>query len=106
MIGLRESGSLAWKSWLFSRQFFPYETPMAKTEFADYKFTVKEFNPGPGGEPRTFLACEPMTEEFAFLEKNKGFLAIQLNPGIDIHEAQEIARYLEERVSKFAITTF
>lgn len=79
---------------------------MPKTEYADYKFTVKEFDPGSNGEPRTFLACEPMTEEFAFLESNKGFLSIQLNPGINVDEAKEIARYLQERVSKFAITTF
>ena len=91
---------------LFQHRFFPYQTPMAKTEYADYKFTVKEFEPGSKGEPRTFLACEPVNGEFAFLEPNKGFLSIQLNPGIDVDEANEIARYLQERVSKFAITIF
>lgn len=79
---------------------------MAKTEFADYKFTVKEFDPDSSGKSRTFLACEPMTEEFSFLEPNKGFLSLQLKPGIDVKEAAEIARYLQERVTRFAITTF
>ncbi len=79
---------------------------MSKTEFADYKFTVKEFEPSASGNARTFLACEPMTEEFSFFDDNKGFLSIHLKEGIDVTEAAEIARYLQSKVTRFAITTF
>jgi hypothetical protein len=77
---------------------------MPQTEFADYKFTVKEFEPDASGKARTFLACEPMTEEFSYLDGNKGFLSIHLKEGIDVNEAAEIARYLQSKVARFAIT--
>lgn len=78
---------------------------MTKTETADYKFTVKEFEPGPTGEPRTFLACEPMTQELSVIG-NRAFLSLHLKPGIDVHKAHEIARFLQQHISCFGLTRF
>jgi len=78
---------------------------MAKTETADYKFTVKEFEPDAAGRPRTFLFCEPNTREFSFFGRSD-FLSLQLKPGIDVARAQEIARFLQEHVECFAVTRF
>ncbi len=75
---------------------------MAKNETADYKLTVKELEPD-GEVPRTFLSCEPMTREFSFLD-GKGSLALHLKPGIDVRQATEIARFIQQSVQCFAVT--
>lgn len=78
---------------------------MSKTETADYKFTVKEFEPDSSGRPRTSLYCEPMTRDFSFFGRND-FLSLHLKPGIDVSKAQEVARFLRDHVECFAVTRF
>ena len=78
---------------------------MAKTETADYKFTVKEFEPDAAGRPHTFLFCEPVSREFSFLGRSD-FLSLHLKPGIDVERAKEIARFIQEHVECFGVTRF
>lgn len=79
---------------------------MAKTEFTEYTFTVKEGHPSEeGGEAPTSLMCEPLTKELSFLG-NDGFISIRLKEGTSVQEAQEIAKYLKNCVSGISVTTF
>ncbi len=72
---------------------------MAKTEIAEYTFTVKE------GEFDPFIMCEPYSGQSSFLG-SEGFLTIQLFPGTAVDRAQDIARYLRHNVSGIGVTTF
>ena len=79
---------------------------MAKTEFTEYRFTVKEGHPfDTGGKSTPYLMCEPMTKELGFLG-NDGFVSIRLNRGTTISQAKEIANYLKQCVAGISITTF
>jgi hypothetical protein len=46
-----------------------------------------------------------MTREFSFFGRSD-FLSLQLKPGIDVAQEQEIARFLQEHVECFAATRF
>ncbi len=47
---------------------------MLSSEFAKYKFEVKEFGTPSEGEAQTFLYCQPTEAEFSFLDSNRGHL--------------------------------
>ncbi len=79
---------------------------MAKTEFIEYTFTVKEGHPPEaGGEATTSLMCEPLTKEFSFLGSDD-FMSIRLKEGTSVQVAQEIAKYMKRCVSGISVTTF
>lgn len=75
------------------------------TEYADYKFTVKEGQPSliDADDAPTWLMCEPRTRELSIVG-DRGFLSIHLRPDIRVDEAQAIARYLQERVTGIGYT--
>ena len=77
----------------------------ATTDTADYKFTVKEGGPSRNGahDAPTWLMCEPKTKELDIVGDH-GFLSIRLRPDIRVAEAQEIARYLQDRVIGISYT--
>ena len=72
---------------------------MAKTEIAEYIFTVKK------GEFDPFIMCEPYSGQSSFLG-SEGFLTIQLFPGTAVDRAQDIAKYLRHNVYGIGVTTF
>ncbi len=79
---------------------------MAKTEFTEYTFTVKEGHPSEaGGEATTSLMCEPLTTKLSFLGSD-GFMLIRLKEGTSVQMAQEIAKYMKRCVSGISVTTF
>ena len=80
---------------------------MSSTEYADYKFTVKEGEPSRSGadDAPTWLMCEPMTKELSAVG-NRGFLSLRLREGTTVVEAQKIARYLAEHVTGIGHTRF
>jgi hypothetical protein len=61
------------------------------TDRADYKFTVKEY-----GDGTPWLMLEPMTGDLPVL--GGGHLGLDLESGVTIQDAQEVARFLNERV--------
>ncbi len=74
---------------------------MAKTEIAEYTFTVKE------GEFDPVIMCKPYSGQSSFLgSEGEGFLTIQLFPGTAVDRAQDIARYLRDNVAGIGVTTF
>ncbi|EPX3145360.1 hypothetical protein ACWYZ5_000901, partial [Klebsiella pneumoniae] len=79
---------------------------MPSSEFAKYKFEVKEFNTPSEGEAQTFLYCQPTEAEFSFLDSNRGHLSICFKKGVDVNKAEEIARVLQEHVDCFTITQY
>ena len=82
------------------------EREMAKTEFTEYTFTVKEGHPSEvGGEAATSLMCEPLTKELSFLGSD-GFMSIRLKEGTSVQAAQEIAKHINRCVSGISVTTF
>jgi hypothetical protein len=71
-------------------------------DYADYKFTVKEFDSPDGiADAPTALMCEPRTRELSIVGNN-GYLSIHLKDGITVAKAQEVAAYLEEHIKVFA----
>lgn len=80
---------------------------MSSTEYADYKFTVKEGEPSKSGadDAPTWLMCEPMTRELSAVG-NRGFLSLRLREGTTVAQAQEIARYLQQHVTGIGHTSF
>ena len=72
---------------------------MAKTEIAEYTFTVKE------GKFDPVIMCKPYSGQSSFLG-SKGFLTIQIFPGTSVDRAQDIARFLRDNVSGIGVTTF
>jgi len=77
---------------------------MSNTEFADYRFTVREGAPSASGrnDAPVWIALEPMTKELDIL--GKGFLFLRLNPGADIQQAQDTARYLNANIAAVGYT--
>ncbi len=75
---------------------------MAKTEIAEYIFTVKK------GEFDPVIMCEPYSGQLSFLgsDGSEGILTIQLFPGTAVNRAQDIARYLSDNISGIGVTTF
>jgi hypothetical protein len=78
---------------------------MSTTDFADYKFTVKEGQASRSGadDAPTWLMCEPMTKELPVVG-DRGFLSLRILEGTTVAQAQEIARYLQERVTGIGYT--
>ncbi len=72
---------------------------MLKTEIAEYTFTAEE------GEFDPYIMCEPHSGQSSFLG-SEGFLTIQLFPGTSVEQAQDIAKYLRDKVSGIGVTTF
>ena len=72
---------------------------MAKTEIAEYTFTVKE------GKFDPVIMCKPYSGQSSFLG-SVGFLTIQIFPGTSVDRAQDIARFLRDNVSGIGVTTF
>ncbi len=72
---------------------------MAKTEIAEYTFTVKE------GEFDPVIMCKPYSGQSSFLGSD-GFLTLRLFPGTSVERAQDIAHYLRKNVSGISVTTF
>lgn len=72
---------------------------MSKTDFADYKYTIKEGQPSQDGKDDApiWLMCEPMENELEIVGDH-GFLGIHLNRDIKMDEAREIARLLNSKV--------
>ncbi len=84
---------------------------MAKTEIAEYTFTVKEGSPPEsGGDAPTYLLCEPRGRELSILGRNtlgrNKILTMELFPGTSVERAQDIAHYLRQNVSGIGVTTF
>lgn len=79
---------------------------MATTDNADYKFTVKEGEASREGadDAPVWLACEPVNKELDIV--GDGHLFIRLRRDIRVHEAQEIARYLQDRIIGISHTRF
>jgi hypothetical protein len=82
---------------------------MAKTEIAEYTFTVKEGSPPEsGGEAPAYLMCEPKGRDLSILGRNRlgrnKFLTIELLPGTSVDRAQEIADSLNENVAGIGVT--
>ncbi|BGE63880.1 hypothetical protein QH301_005789 [Pseudomonas aeruginosa] len=67
------------------------------TTRASGTFTVKET-----GDGRPYIVFEPDTAEPGF---PKGQLGIELGHGTDIEEAQEIAKYLRQKVRGVSFTS-
>lgn len=80
---------------------------MSSTEYADYKFTVKEGEPSKTGsdDAPTWLMREPMTRELSAVG-DRGFLSLRLREGTTVAQAQEIARYLQKHVTGIGHTRF
>ncbi len=81
---------------------------MAKTEIAEYTFTVKQASPPEsGGDAPTYLMCEPRGRELSILGRNRlgrnRFLTIELLPGTSVDRAQEVAAILNDNVSGIGI---
>lgn len=74
------------------------------TQRAKVKFTVKEGAPSRSGasDAPVWLMAEPMDGEIAFLER--GFLGVDLPPGISLAKAQEIARFLNSSIAGVSYT--
>ncbi len=84
---------------------------MAKTEIAEYTFTVKEGSPPEsGGDAPTYLMCEPRGRDLSILGRNRlgrnKILTIELLPGTSVDRAQEVAAILNDNVSGIGVTTF
>ncbi|GCD30534.1 hypothetical protein ACUBJ7_07695 [Klebsiella pneumoniae] len=79
---------------------------MPASEFAKYKFEVKEFDTPLEGEAQTFLYCQPAESEFAFLDNNRGNLSIIFKKGVSLQRANEIAQMLQDNVDFFSITKY
>ena len=78
---------------------------MAKTETAEYIFTVKEGSPpDSGGDAPTFLMCEPRRNELSCVGENQ-FLTIELVPGTSIDRAKEVAAILNTNASGIGIVS-
>lgn len=83
---------------------------MAKTEIAEYTFTVKEaFPPESGGDAPTYLMCEPKGRELSILGRNRlgrnKFLTIELMPGTSVDRANEVAAILNANVFGIGIVS-
>jgi hypothetical protein len=73
----------------------------AKTEYARFVFAVKEF----GDEDHTpWIMCEPYDGGLKTL--GDGFLGFRLREGTDIKQAEEIAKYLNDRIDAISFTKF
>ncbi len=84
---------------------------MAKTEIAEYTFTVKEGSPPEsGGDAPTYLMCEPRGRDLSILGRNRlgrnKILTIELLPGTSVDRAQAVAAILNDNVSGIGVTTF
>lgn len=72
-----------------------------ETEYAQFLFAVKEF----GDEDHTpWIMCEPRNGGFKTL--GNSFLGFRLREGTDIKQAEEIARYLNDRIDAIGLTRF
>jgi hypothetical protein len=73
---------------------------MATTETANYRFIVKESSPSASGvdDAPVSLMLE-LSEGKGLSILQDGLLVLRLRPGTKVADAQEIARYLEARVS-------
>jgi len=78
---------------------------VSKTNFADYKYTVKEGHPSEDGKDDApiWLMCEPMENELEIVG-DRGFLGIHLNKDVKMDEAREIARLLNSKVRGISYT--
>jgi hypothetical protein len=77
------------------------EIPMTKktptTEKAEYVFVIKE-----SGTGTPWIMCESYHGELSILEK--GYLSLRLNPGTSYEQAQEIARFLNDKIACLSFT--
>jgi hypothetical protein len=71
----------------------------AETERAEFVFTVKE-----SGDGTPWIMCEPYDGGLKSL--GDGFLGLRLREGADIKQAEEIARYLNDRIDAISFTKF
>jgi hypothetical protein len=80
---------------------------MATTEDAKYRFTVKEGQASASGkdDAPTSLMLE-LSDGKGLSILQDGFLLLRLRPGTSVAEAQEIARYLQDRVTAVSHTRF
>ncbi len=83
---------------------------MAKTEIAEYTFTVKEASPPEsGGDALIYLMCEPKGRELSILGRNRlgrnKFLTIELMPGTSVDRANEVAAILNANVFGIGIVS-
>ncbi len=69
-----------------------------KSETVEYRFTVKE-----GGRGQPFIMCEPRHSELSILGKN-AFLSLRLNRAESLSETQDIANYLNDKISGVSVT--
>jgi hypothetical protein len=69
---------------------------MSATESGQYRFTVRE------GTNAPFISAEPAGDALRGLT---GLLSFDLAPGTTIEQAQEIAAFMNARISALAITT-
>jgi len=79
---------------------------MAKTEYTEYMFTLKEGSPDePNGDALTYLMCEPLTTELSVIGEN-GFITIRLKSGASLEEEKEIKNYFNHHITGIATATF
>lgn len=77
---------------------------MANTQFANYRFTVKEGEPSATGrnDAPISLMLEPMKGELSIL--SAGFLSLHIAPGTTMDEAQDLSRRLNGKISSVSFT--
>ena len=73
----------------------------SKLDIADYRFFVKEGQPGPDSadDAPPWLSCEADTSDLRIL--NGGDLSLRLRKGTTLDQAHEIARFLNKHVEAF-----
>ena len=81
---------------------------MPTTEWADYRFTLKEGCVSESGKDDApcFLACEPKTRELSIVGDNTGALYIRFHESVRYAEAQGIASLLNDKVKCISYTRF
>lgn len=72
---------------------------MTTTQRSKYKFTVKEYSDG-----TPWIAMEPLEKAIEF--QNEGLLGLDLQKGMNVERAREIAKYLNENISELSLTEF
>lgn len=72
---------------------------MARTERGQYRFTVKE-----GAEGHPMIALEPFGSAIEAL--GDAFLSLDLRDRVNLAEAQQIAKALNDQVTGLSVTFF
>ncbi|NUA26087.1 hypothetical protein [Cupriavidus basilensis] len=83
-------------------QFYQKWSATMTRDYATYVFEVKEGQPNAKGDAPTSLYCQPCDRELSIV--GEGFLSINFVDGVDVAEAQQIAKLLQQKVKDFSFT--